>query len=222
MHIEPGFVAPIKVMAANAAAIGVVAWGLKEQIKQLAREPWAPAKTAAAALFFSLFMQSFHMPVGPSELHFVGAMAMYLTLGFIPTLLGFALGLLLQGLLFEPGDLVHLGVNSLSLIVPLLTVHYTIGKRLFDRSVSERLNFVKIVKLDAMYYAGVTGMVGFWLLIGEVETPFAAWLAFASSYLALVALEPIFTWIVVNGLKKLEGGWLVSRLFVVKDLELAR
>jgi ABC-type Co2+ transport system permease subunit len=221
MHIEPGYVAPIKVMAANASALGVAGWAMKAQAREILSNPWALLKTVAAAAFFSVFMQSFHMPVGPSELHFVGAMAMYLTFGFVPTLLGFPIGLLFQGLVFDPGDLVHLGVNSLSLMLPLIALHYTAGRRLFDRRYDERLRFARIVKLDAIYYAGVTGMVGFWLLIGQVETPFAAWLAFASSYLAIVAAEPLFTWAVVNGLKKLESGWLVSRLFVVKDLQMA-
>lgn len=222
MHIEPGFVAPVKVMAANAAALGVVAWGAKEQVLGLLRAPWAPLKTAAAALFFSLFMQSFHMPVGPSELHFVGAMAIYLTFGFVPTLLGFGLGLLLQGLLFEPQDLVHLGVNSLSLMVPLAAVHYSVGKRLFDQAAGRRLDIAGIVRLDAMYYAGVTAMVGFWLMIGETETAFADWLAFAGSYLVIVALEPVVTWLAVNGLKAIEQTWLVSRLSVVGQLTLGR
>jgi hypothetical protein len=75
-------------------------------------------------------MQAFHLPVGPSELHFLGAMPIYLALGFVPTLFGFAIGLLAQGLIFAPADLVHLGVNFLSLAVPLVLVHATLGKRL--------------------------------------------------------------------------------------------
>lgn len=221
MHIEPGFVSPAKVVFANAGAIAVFAWGCKEQIKEFLGKPWVPVKSLLAAGFFSLFMQSFHMPVGPSELHFVGAMAMYLTLGFTPTLLGFAIGLLFQGLVFEPGDLYHLGVNSLSLMVPLVGLHYAAGRRYFDQSVSARLSWARIVKLDAMYYAGVTGMVGFWLMIGEVETPFTAWAAFASSYLALVVCEPLVTYAAVRGLKSIEDHDLVGHLTAVRDLKLA-
>ncbi len=222
MHIEPGFVAPTKVMLANAGAIGVLTWAAKEQVKTLIREPWAPLKVVAAATFFTVFMQSFHMPVGPSELHFVGAMAMYLTLGFLPTMLGFAIGLALQGAVFNPGDLVHLGVNSLSLMVPLVAVHYTAGRKLFDASLKQRLSIARILKLDAMYYAGVTGMVGFWLAIGEVATPLSAWLAFAGSYLAIVMLEPFVTYAAVRGLKKFEDTKLVSGLFAVGSLQLAK
>lgn len=221
MHIEPGFVSPAKVAIANAGAITVFAWGCKEQIKEFLGKPWVPLKSLLAAGFFSLFMQAFHMPVGPSELHFVGAMAMYLTLGFTPTLLGFAIGLLFQGLLFEPGDLYHLGVNSLSLMAPLVAVHYAAGKRYFDQTVAARLSWARIVKLDAMYYAGVTGMVGFWLMIGEVATPFTAWASFASSYLALVVCEPLVTYVAVRGLKSIEDNNLIGNLTSVRDLKLA-
>jgi len=232
MHIEPGFVAPVKVMAANAAAAGVVAWGVfgsvsaalaapRRQLAELVRAPWGVVRTVAAALFFSLFMQSFHLPVGPSELHFVGAMAMYLTFGFTPTLLGFAAGLALQGLAFEPTDLVHLGVNSLSLMLPLIAVHYTLGQRVLAGAADARVSWRRIVQLDALYYSGVTAMVGFWLMIGETETPFGSWLAFAASYLVLVALEPVVTLAVVRGLKRIETAEWVGHLFVVRSLRLA-
>jgi ABC-type Co2+ transport system permease subunit len=221
MHIEPGFVTPAKVLLANAGAIGVVAWGAKEQVKTLLREPWMPLKTVAAAAFFSLFMQSYSIPSGPSELHFVGAMAMYLTFGFLPTLLGFAVGLLFQGLVFDPADLVHLGVNSLTLMLPLIAVHAATGRTLFAEGTAKRLTWARIVQLDAMYYAGVTGMVGFWLLMGASQTPLASWLTFASSYLALVAVEPLVTWGIVKGLKRFEGNTLVDRLFVVGRLRVA-
>ncbi len=144
-----------------------------------------------------------------------------MTLGFTPTLLGFGIGLLFQGLLFEPGDLYHLGVNSLSLMLPLVTVHYVAGRRFFDQTVSERLSWARIVKLDAMYYTGVTGMVGFWLMIGDISTPFFAWAAFAGSYLAIVACEPIVTYLAVRGLKSIESHYLVARLTAVRDLRVA-
>jgi len=219
MHIEPGFVQPAKILMANAGALGVAAWAVKEHLlADIARAPWTLAKTAVAAVVFSVFMEAFSMPVGPSELHFVGAMAMYLTLGFVPTLLGFGLGLAIQGLLFSPWDMVHLGVNALSLMVPLIALHYTVGKALFDTSVRQRLSWSKIVKLDAVYYTGVTGMVGFWLWFGGTETAFADWAAFASTYLAVVALEPVLTWGIVSGLKKVQDRKLVQNLFVVHEL----
>lgn len=217
MHIEPGYLSHAKILLANAAAVAV----LVPYAKSLIKNPLTLLRTLLAAIFFSVFMQSFHVSVGPSELHFVGAMAIYLTLGFLPTLFGFAIGLLLQGLVFNPTDLPHLAVNSLSLIMPLIAVHYTLGRKLRDAASSQTINWRTILKLDALYYAGVTMMVGFWLLASEVATPFAAWAAFASSYLIIVMVEPLVTYAAVRTLKRYEGKSLVDACFAVKSLKLA-
>ena len=218
MHIEPGYIAQAKLMLANVSAVGLMGY----YVKDLLRQPADIVRTLLAALFFSLFMQSFHVSVGPSELHFVGAMAMYLTLGFLPTLIGFAIGLLLQGLLFDPMDLPHLAVNSLSLMLPLIAVHYTVGRTLRDAATGRRVDWASILKLDALYYGGVTTMVGFWLLVADVATPFAAWAAFAGSYLAIVVVEPLVTYGAVRLLKRYEHTRLVDTCFAVKTLKLAR
>ena len=212
MHIEPGILSPAKVMFANAAAVAVLAAYLPALMKRLP-DLW---RTVMATVFFSLFMQAFHMQVGPSELHFVGAMPIYLAFGFLPTLFGFALGLLMQGLLFEPQDLVHLGVNMLSLAVPLIVLHHTWGRRLAS------VDLKAIAKLDATYYAGVTLMVGFWLGMGEVATPFADWLRFASSYLVMVAFEPVVTVGVLWLLRRYGHTRMVAACFSGSALALGR
>lgn len=217
MHIEPGYISQAKVMLANVTALSVVGYYARDLLKQ----PADIVRALIAALFFSLFMQSFHMQVGPSELHFVGAMAIYLTLGFVPTLFGFAAGLLLQGVLFTPTDLPHLAVNSLSLMLPLIAVHYTVGRKLRDAVNGQQVSWGAILKLDAVYYSGVTTMVGFWLLAADVATPFAAWASFASAYLAIVAVEPLFTFAVVRLLKRYEHNAVINSCFAVKSLKLA-
>ncbi len=90
MHIEIGIISPEKLAYAGVAAtalLGAHTLGLLES-------PTAWLRTALAAFFFSVLMQAWHLPVGPSELHLVGAMPVYLLFGFIPTLFGFGLGLL--------------------------------------------------------------------------------------------------------------------------------
>ena len=216
MHIEPGVVAPAKVILANGAALLLIA----NYAKDLIRRPRNILRTVIAALFFTLGMQSFHLPVGPSELHFVGAMVMYLTLGFIPTLLGFAAGLLLQATLFDPLDMQHLAINSLTLILPLIALHTLRGKHLHNRTTT--VSWGEILKLDAAYYAGVTTMVGFWLMLGETQTPLAAWASFALSYAAIVAIEPLITYASIKLLKRLEHHPIVEQGFAVKSLELAK
>lgn len=205
MHIEPGYINAAKIVVANTAAIGL----LGSQSIQLVKQPKLIVRTLLAAILFTAFMQSFHVPVGPSELHFLGAMPIYLTLGFVPTLIGFGLGLLLQGLLFTPTDLLHLGVNTLSLALPLCLVHAAFGKRLAT------LDMKTIVKLDAAYYSGVTLMVGFWLAVGEVATPLAAWAAFAVSYGSIAIAEPLLTYAVVKGLARWRNNAAVRYCFTL-------
>lgn len=183
MHIEPGYLSQAKIAFASVGAAVLLGICAPAWLKQ----PALWLRTGLAALFFSLFMQAFYLKVGPSELHFVGAMPIYLLFGLVPTLFGFALGLLAQGLLFEPQDLLHLAVNTLSLGVPLLVVHHTLGRKL------QQLTWREVLKLDGLYYAGLTLMVGFWLSIGEVATPLADWARFAGSYLSVVVLEPAVT-----------------------------
>lgn len=205
MHIEPGYINAAKIAAANTAAIAL----LGSQSLQLVKQPQLIVRTLLAALLFTAFMQAFHMPVGPSELHFLGAMPIYLTLGFVPALIGFGLGLLVQGLLFTPTDLVHLGVNTLSLAVPLCLVHAAFGKKL------ARLDMKTIIKLDAVYYSGVTLMVGFWLAVGEVATPLATFAAFAISYASIVIAEPLLTYAIVKGLARWKDNAAVRYCFTL-------
>jgi len=208
MHIEPGILSGAKIAAANLAATGLLA----AQAPQLVKRPQFVLRTLLAALFFSVFMQSFHLPAGASELHFLGAMPIYLTLGFVPTLLGFGLGLLLQGVVFEPADLLHLGVNFLSLAVPLVALHATLGRRLALGAATE---IRSVLKLDAAYYAGVAAMVGFWLSMGQVATPFAEWMSFAAAYLPVVLIEPVLTVAVVKLLQSQAHRPLVKLCFAV-------
>lgn len=207
MHIEPGYVASAKILAANLAAAAL----LGSQSIHLLKAPQLVVRSLIAGVLFLLFMQAFHLPVGPSELHFLGAMPLYLALGFVPALFGFAIGLLAQGLLFAPADLVHIGVNTLSLAVPLTLVHATLGKRLL--AARARLDLRAVLKLDAAFYSGVTLMVGFWLAVGEVATPLSAWLAFASSYAAIVAVEPLVTLLLVSAIARRQHSAAVRLCF---------
>lgn len=195
MHIEPGLLAQSKLAFAAVAAAGV----LSVYLPTWCKSPTLWLRTVLAAVFFSLFMQSFHLQAGPSELHFLGAMPIYLAFGFLPTLFGFGLGLLLQGLLFEPQDLMHLAVNTLSLAVPLMATHYTLGRKL------QTVTLSTVLKLDSAYYAGVVAMVGFWLAQAQTQVSLAEWGTFASSYLPVVVLEPVITLAVLWGISRLSN-----------------
>ncbi|QTD46839.1 energy-coupling factor ABC transporter permease [Ottowia testudinis] len=207
MHIEIGILSQPKLLLAATAATALVSAHLLPVFKKPAQAPAVLLRTLLAAFFFSLLMQLWHLSVGPSELHLVGAMPIYLLFGFLPTLFGFGIGLLLQALVFEPQDLVHLAVNFLSLAVPLLAVHHLLGKRL------QRLTVANVLKLDAVYYAGVTLMVGFWLSISAAPAALEGWATFAASYLLLVLIEPVLTIALVIGGRRLQTSrWMTLAL----------
>ncbi len=193
MHIELGILAASKLAFANIGAVTT----LIANSKKLIKKPNLIVKTVFAAAFFSVFMQVFHMSVGASELHFIGASIIYLLFGFIPALFGFAFGLFLQAMIFEPADMLHIGVNFLSLSIPLITAHGLYGKKFFTNKKQAKISWASIVRFDAIYYSGVIVMVGFWLLLGNEPTPFVDWAIFAISYLPLVFIEPIFTFAVL-------------------------
>ncbi len=214
MHIELGLIAATKLAFANAGAIAT----LVTNSKKLIAKPNLIIKTALAAVFFSGFMQAFNMPIGASELHFIGASAIFLLFGFIPTLFGFALGLLLQALIFEPADMLHLGVNTLSLGIPLIAAHVLYGKRFFKKDNQVKVSWSSIVKFDAIYYSGVIAMVGFWLMLGSEPTPFANWVIFAIAYLPIIFLEPIFSYFVLRFAHKISKNNILSSLTMAQAL----
>lgn len=219
MHIEPGVLSSVKLAYANQTAFITTSAFLPS----LLRKPEKIIRTGLAALFFSILMQLFHAPIGASELHLIGASTIYCLFGFIPTLLGFALGLLLQGLAFEPTDLIHLGVNALSLMLPLISAHALIGRRFIDSSRAERapLTWRSVAGFDSIFYGGVVTMVGFWLLNSSASTPLAQWGWFALAYLPLVLLEPLLTLALVRLIQgQPQTSWL-CRFTVVNPLHQA-
>lgn len=217
MHIEVGIIDPARLVFANAAALSLVA----SQVPALVRNPVIVPKTLLAAVAFSALMQMWHLPVGPSELHLIGATTVYLLFGFAPAMLGFALGLVLQAFLFEPGDIPHLGVNALSLMVPMMAVHFSFGRRLFAVGVQERFTLGKVLRLDATYYAGVSAMVGFWLLISNDAVALADWGRWAIAYAPVFVVEACVTFAAVQMVKRFRDHPLAIRFTDVNRLTFA-
>lgn len=194
MHIEVGLVDPLRLAAANTVAIGIVGM----QAPALIRHPALVVRTVLAATVFTVLMQVWHLPVGPSELHLIGATTVYLLFGFVPTLVGFALGLVVQAGLLEPKDIPHLGINALSLMLPLIAVHITFGRQLFDARSGERFTLARVLRLDAIYYAGVTTMVGFWLMMSHDTMAVADWGRWALAYTPVFMVEALVSYTAVT------------------------
>ncbi|MBB4955450.1 ABC-type Co2+ transport system permease subunit [Agrobacterium vitis] len=217
MHIEVGIIDPARLAFANAAALSLVA----SQLPAVVRNPLIVPKTVLSAVAFSALMQLWHLPVGPSELHLIGATTVYLLFGFAPAILGFALGLVLQAFLFEPGDIPHLGVNALSLMIPMVAVHYSFGRRLFAANIKDRFTLGKVLRLDATYYAGVSAMVGFWLMISNDAFAATDWARWVAAYAPVFVVEACITFAAVHVVRRFGHHPLAARLTDVGRLTFA-
>jgi cobalt/nickel transport system permease protein len=217
MHIEVGIIDPARLVFANAAALTVVA----SQLPAMLRNPMVVPKTVLSAIAFSALMQMWHLSVGPSELHLIGATTVYLLFGFAPAMLGFAIGLVLQAFLFEPGDIPHLGVNALSLMIPMIAVHFSFGRRLFVAGLKDRFTLGKVLRLDATYYAGVSAMVGFWLMISNDAFAVADWARWALAYAPVFLVEACITFAAVHVVRRFHDHPLALRFTDVDRLTFA-
>jgi ABC-type Co2+ transport system permease subunit len=193
MHIEIGIIEPARLVAANAAAVALVV----SQAPALLRRPTLLPRVAVVGIGVAVLMQAWHMSVGPSELHLIGATTAYLFAGLPATIVGFALALALQCLI-EPKDVAHLGVNILSLGLPLLALHYTFGKRLFEQALGDRFTYARVIRLDITYYAGVAAMVAFWLGVSNDAFPVRDWAIWAAAYLPVFLVEATLSFAAVT------------------------
>ncbi|MDR2658895.1 MAG: energy-coupling factor ABC transporter permease [Spirochaetaceae bacterium] len=104
MHISEGVLSPPVLAAGWALTVGGLAFGLKKT----AVEKLPETALVSAALFLASLV---HVPVGPSSIHLtlLGLAGILLGWSAVPALF---IALLLQGLLFQFGGLLSLGVNT--------------------------------------------------------------------------------------------------------------
>jgi hypothetical protein len=211
MHIEPGVVTGAKIVlgyVTAAASLGVVA---RSFVAARLPDGGIPAlllrSAAASVLVFGFFEVLPHPPVGVSEVHLILGSTLFLIFGLIPSAIGLALGLLVQGLFFAPADLPQYGMNVTTLLVPLFVVA-AIAQRVIPRTTAYRdLGYRQALALSTSYQGGIVAWVAFWALYGHgfsVET-LVEIAAFASAYLAVIVIEPLIDLAVLAAAKVLHG-----------------
>ena len=210
MHIEPGLVDATKITLSYATAAGALGWlgklaatSVREQgvVSLVQRSLMA---TLAVFTFFQVFP---HYTVGVSEVHFILGSTLFLLFGAAPAGAGLALGLLLQGVLFEPKDLPQYGMNVTTLLVPLFGLE-ALARRIIARGTAYvDITYAQALKLSTAFQAGVVGWVAFWVLYGSgfsVET-FQNLASFGGAYMAVILGEPLVDLAVLAGAKALHG-----------------
>ena len=119
MHISEGYLsAPVLVSGAVLAAAGTFAG-----LKNLDYERIAQAGMLAAAFFVASLV---HVPIGPSNAHLImnGIVGLLLGWAAFPVILT---ALVLQAVFFQFGGITTLGVNTVIMALPAVTVHYLCG-----------------------------------------------------------------------------------------------
>ena len=120
MHISEGYLSGPVLASGAALAIAGTAIGLKK----LDYDRVAQAGILAAAFFVASLV---HVPIGPSNAHLImnGIIGLLLGWGAFPVIL---VALLLQGFFFQFGGITTLGVNTVIMAGPAVTVYYLFGR----------------------------------------------------------------------------------------------
>lgn len=222
MHIEPGLIAPAKMVLAYATAAGAGAYSLKLAWNALKeRGPFSVLARSflTTGLVFSSFEVLPHVPVGVSEVHLILGTTLLLIFGAAPAAIGLILGLLIQGLFFAPFDLPQYFANVTTLLVPLFAI-----KILADRIIPRATPYVDLkygqaLKLSIVYQGGVVLWVGFWALYGQGfgAGNLTSIVSFGGAYMLVVLAEPLIDLGVLAGAKLVRGlaktGLVTPRLF---------
>ena len=215
MHIEPGLVTGAKLLlgaATATACLGVaarLAW-------DAARERGLPSLVARAALAtaatFVFFQVLPHHPVGVSEVHLILGSTLFLMLGAGPAAIGLALGLLLQGMAFEPVDLPQYGMNVTTLLVPLFALSAIARRLIAPATPYVDLTYAQVLALSASYQGGIVAWVAFWAFWAEGGAALVPVATFGAAYMAVVVVEPLIDLAVLGAAKGLRGARAMGAL----------
>jgi len=196
MHIEPGIVVGTKIILSYATAGAAGGAALKAAWDCARREGAARLglrTVICAALVFSFFELLPHYAVGVSEVHLILGTALLLIFGLGPAALGLGLGLLAQGLLFEPADLPQFGMNLTTLLAPLFACNMLAKRIIPPHRAYKDIRYRDALALSCAYQAGIVAWVAFWALYGKgISAAALAEVAqFGIAYMSVILLEPL-------------------------------
>jgi ABC-type Co2+ transport system permease subunit len=162
---------------------------------------------ATTGLVFSFFELLPHFSVGVSEVHFIFGSTLFLMFGAAPAAFGLALGLLFQGLFFEPADLPQYGMNVTTLLVPLFAIGALANRIIARETAYVDLQYRQALSLSTAYQAGIVAWVAFWAIYGRGlgAENLASIATFGVSYMLVIVVEPLVDLGVLAMAKSLRG-----------------
>jgi ABC-type Co2+ transport system permease subunit len=208
MHIEVGVVESAKMILGYGTAATVMAYTASQVVSAIKEQGLfsLAIRTLLASIAVLMFFEVLpHKPVGVSEVHLILGSTLFLLFGAVPTAIGLATGLLVQGLFFAPFDLPNYAVNVTTLLVPLFAMAM-LAKKVIPSDVAYKdLAYSQVVKLSLVFQGGIVSWVVFWALYGQgfgVENLVAVG-SFSAAYMLVVLLEPLVDLAVLAGAKAL-------------------
>ncbi len=224
MHMEPGIVDGTKILLSYATATACTLYAGRLSLVHIRDEGALSLllrSVIAAALVFVFFEVFPHQPVGVSEVHLILGSSLFLVLGAAPTAIGLAVGLAIQGLVFEPQDLPQYGMNMTTLLAALFAMQ-ALAKRVLPANMPYvDLGYSQVLKMSVMFQGGIIAWVAFWTIYGRgfgVETLQSVG-SFGAAYMTVVLLEPLIDLALLAGAKALRG--LGGTVFVTPRLHRA-
>jgi len=197
MHIEPGVVVGAKIILSYATAAGALGFAAKAAWQSVRHDggfaAFAARTVISAGLVFCFFEILPHFPVGVSEVHLILGTTLFLIFGLAPAAWGLALGLLAQGLFFEPADIPQYGMNVTTLLAPLFAMSLLAKQIIPLKTAYKQVSYSQALTLSCAYQAGIVIWVGFWAFYGEgFSLGTAANISrFGIAYMSVILLEPL-------------------------------
>src|SRR5262249_24212956 len=141
---------------ATAAAAGGYAVKLAaDTVREQGAVSFLARTVVTTALVFCFFQVLPHYSVGVSEVHFIFGSTLFLIFGAAPAAFRLALGLLSQGVFFEPVDLPQYGMNVTTLLVPLFAIGALADRVIARDAAYVDLKYRQALSLSTAYQAGI-------------------------------------------------------------------
>ena len=211
MHIEPGLVDGAKMAVGYVTAAGVLGLTMNRALTTIFRGNLSRLMmgTAVTTLMTLVAFQMLpHPTVGVSEVHLILGSTLLLLFGMAPAGLGMALGLLLQGLLFEPADLAQYGMNVTTLLASLVATSLVAKRLISKQEIYVDLSYEKVIKLSLVFQGSIVAWVAFWVTLGQgmsVATMQDV-AKFATAYLIVIAIEVLVSVVLLSLFKASQSG----------------
>ncbi len=211
VHIEAGVVQGAKMVLGYATATAVAGAGVKlayESIRESGVLSFIIKSILSTMVVFSCFEILPHYPVGVSEVHLILGTTIFLIFGVAPAMVGLALGLLIQGLLFAPFDLPQYGINVTTLLASMLLLNYASRKIIPENIAYRDISYSQLLKMSLIWEGSIISWVAFWAFYGQgfgAENLYNISI-FGASYILVVVLEPLIDLAILSAVKALSSG----------------